>query len=411
MRGHRHIRGAAGRALALALGLGLGLAACGGGTSGTPDAGDLPAVDAAPDAAPTCNRTPRAADRDRAIVVSLPYDAAGSQASTYGVLTLATDGTITDTGQRFELGRSNVGEIAFTPDGDVGLVAQDDGTLGVFRLPDGGAPVVVDAGFQGSFYADRVIMDPGGDLAYVVDPDWRNNGGGIYRVAIGCDGTLTDLGLWLPSKSAAGLLLDGDRMVVPASDIATSTPGVGDTLHLLDDTADPPAYVGGADAFGDDQAIVSGSALTPDGAYALIGDSSQFSGIDNRVAVVAVGATGLTPVQVLTPVSDPLAIIPSPAGDTLLVVSGFGDAVFVVDRGTGAQPFSVRGEPTYVGTSPQLPSGAVMVERGSLTGLVLIAENQGVRRMQLATGGVTDLGLTTLGSGYLAITGAIGVQP
>ena len=93
------------------------------------------------------------------------------------------------------------------------------------------------------------------------------------------------------------------------------------------------------------------------------------------------------------------------------MVSGFGDAVFVVDRGTGAQPFSVRGEPTYVGASPQLPSAAVMIERGTLDGLVLIAENQGVRRMQLATGGVTDLGLTTLGSGTDAITGALGVQP
>jgi hypothetical protein len=402
----RDLRLGVGDALALVL----AIAACGGG-GGTPDGGDLPQADAAIDAGTGCGRTPRAADRDRAVVVSLPYDAGGGQASTYGVLTLGSDGSLTDTGTRFELGRSTVGEIAFTPDGDVGLVAQTDGTLGVFRLPDGGAPVVVDAGFQGSFYADRVVMDPGGDVAYVIDPDWRENGGGIYRVGIGCDGTLTDLGLWLPAKSPAGLLRDGDRLIVPAADVATSTPGAGDDVHLLDAAADPPAYVGGADAFGDDDAIVSGSALTLDGAYALVGDSSQFSGVPNRIAVVAVGDGGLTPVQVLTPVSDPLAILPSPAGDTLLVVSGFGDAVFVVDRGTGAQPFSVRGEPTYVGASPQLPGAAVMIERGTLDGLVLIGENQGVRRMQLATGGVTDLGLTALGSGTDAITGALGVQP
>jgi hypothetical protein len=381
----------------------LALYACGDDGANPPDGG---AVDATTPDAAGCPRTPVARTVHK-VVVSHPYDASGGAANRYRVLDLGRAGGLTDTGVTFEMGRSLIGEMAFTPDGEVGIVPQDDGTLGVVRF-DGDTPVVVHAAFAGGFYADRVVIAPGGDLAYVLDNQWRENGGGVHRVAIGCDGTLTDLGRWIESKLPAGLLLDPERALLIANDVGASPPG--DDVHLLDWSQPVPGPVDGADAFGDDEAIVGGTALTPDHRFVLIGDTSAFSGVPNRVAIAEVDRARdtVTPVQVISPVEDPLSIVVSPSADVALVVSGFGDAVLVLDHDPGAvPPFTLRGEPTYLGASPQLPGHAVLIGT-----TVLLAELEGVRRFRLDGGGVvTDLGLTSLGADTDAITGAIGVQP
>ncbi len=395
----------------------LGLAACGGDGDGDdapvdPDAAVT--VDAVPpaDASP-CPRVLAPADRPRKVVVSLPYDAKGAQATRYRVLDLAENGVLSTSATYFSMGRAFSGKIAFTPDGEVGLVAQQDGTLGVFRLVDG-VPEVVHAAFAGSFYADKVVVDPGGSIAYVLDNQWRNNGGGVYRVAIGCDGTLTDLGLWFEAKLASGLHLRGGRAVLAAIDVGSSP--AGDDVHLLDWTAGPPAapaVLDGADAFGDDEQIVGGSAVTADGAFALIGDYQGITSAPNRVAVVALDGDAVTPTQVLAPVIDPLDILASPYGDAALVVTGLDDAVVILDYDPrAASPFAVRGEPAYTGGAPQLPGNAAMIERGNLRGLVLLSELHGVRRIRFGSGAqVTDLGRTSTGSGFDSIVGAVGVQP
>lgn len=377
-----------------------------GSDGGLPDA----ATDAAVDA-PACPRSAAPADRTRKVVVSMPYDAAGAQASTWAVWNLDATGALTSTATRFTMGRATSGTIAFTPDGAIGLAPQGDGTLGVFRI-DGDEVTVVHARFDGSFYADHVVVDPSGSFAYVVDGNWANNGGGIYRIDIGCDGTLTDRGRWFSTKLAAGLFVRGGRALVPATELGTGSPA-GHDVHLVDWTRDPPARLGGVDAFGDELAIVGGAALTSDGKYALLGDTSEFSGLPNRVAVVGVGASGLTATTVLSPVRDPVAIVASPFDDAALVVSGYDDALLALDYAPAAStPFSRLRALTYAGARPRLPGDAVMIERGALRGLVLVVENTGVRRVRFAGGSVvTDLGKTSTGSGTAAVPGAIGVQP
>ncbi len=383
------------------------LAACGGddGMSGDPDAAsDIDATG--------CDRTPAAADRPRNVVVSLPYTDAGAQASRYRVATLDASGALAFTSTTFDLGRSLIGTITFTPDGEVGIVAQDDGSLGVFRFEADGATVaVVHARFDGSFYADRVFMDPAGQVAYVIDPNTRNNGGGIYRVDIGCDGTLTDRGLWIAARSPGGLVLRGNRALLAAKDVGASSPA-GHDVHWLDLSVDPPVRLGSADIFGDD-AIFGGAAVTDDGQFGLIGDVSGFSSEANSVAVVRIVGDVLTSAQRLTPVEDPLSIVASPSNDAAMVASGFGDALIALDYAPpAATPFSVRGPLTYAGARPELPGDAVMIDRGGLRGLVLVAENLGVRRVGFAgSGAVTDLGKTPTGTGTGNIVGTIGVQP
>ena len=388
------------------------LAPCGGGGSGSVDGGGSDAS-AAVDAAPTgCPRTPAAADRERVVVISHPYDASGAKAPTYELLALGTDGTLTQTGTTFEMGRSLDARIHFTPDGAIGMVAQEDGTLGVFRL-DGTTPTVIDSGYDagGAFYASDVVISADGAHAFVLDAQWRENGGGIDQLAIDCDGNLAYEGEIAPARLAYAMtLLSGTSALVAADDIRDSTSG--DTVHLVDLTGN--SVIAGADAFGDDQAIVSDATLFGTGAqYFLVADNSQFSGVDNRIAVVALGAQKLTPVQVLTPIEDPFALVAAPDGDVAIAVSGFGNAIYQIDYTMGGDPpFSIAGELTYTGAKPQLPGKAVLIDRGSLRGMVLVAELQGIRRVRFAGGGtVEDDGVTLVGSGNEATVGSIGVQP
>lgn len=355
---------------------------------------------------------PGPADGPRKVVISHPFDANGKPAKVWEVLDLDASGKLSKTGVLLEMGVTYQGEVVFTPDGQVGIAVQDDGTLGVLRF-DGGGAEVVHAAFKGSFYAGAVVVDPSGDGAFVVDPNFRENGGGLYRVSIGCDGTLTDLGMVAPSKLAAGMVRLGAtpaHAVLAARDVLTSK--AGDNAHLLDLDGAAPALLGGAAAFPDDKAIVSAVARTHDDAFVLLGDNSEFSGMPTRVAVVSVSPSGLAPVQVL-PLEDPMAIVTSPWNNAALVASGYEDAVFELGYDPGsATPFTAHGEIGYIEKQPELPGKAVMIERGMLKGRVLLAENMAVRMLEFeATGTVMDLGKLEMDDGLENIVGAIGVTP
>jgi hypothetical protein len=425
--------------LATALVFALGFAACGGKNGGSPsdgaatDAGDAGPGDAMHDGAPdgpavtdgggdgavSCPRTPAAADRIRKVVVAHPYDSSASAANVWEVLDLSTTGGLSQPAVTFTMGRGMDGTVTFTPDGLVGIAVQDDGTLGVFRFEANGTPTVVHAAFDGGFYAGSVVMDPDGTGAWVLDSEWRNIGGGIYRVAIGCDGTLTSAGRVAEAKLPAGLLLLADgRAVVAAADLLDSTAGTGlNDVHLLG-ALEPPTLTASVSAFptsdgGADEQIVSAAALTSDGKYALFGDNSEFRDYGStRIAAVEILAGGLRAAQ-LFDFNDPVALVASPFGKPLIGLSGYGDAIYVIDYDSqSATPFSVRGELAHSGTGPQLPSAAVLISRGSLEGLVLVAELSGVRSVRFHSDyTVVDLGVLDFGSGYTAMVGSIGVQP
>jgi hypothetical protein len=168
--------------------------------------------------------------------------------------------------------------------------------------------------------------------------------------------------------------------------------------------------IASADAFADDMQIVGGSTLTAAGTEFLVGDVSQYGDQPNRVAVVPVTGTTLGTPYMIPMVEDPLGLFASPFADKVLVVSGFGDAMFQLTKTNGS--YVKTGELTYQGPKPQLPGGAVMIDRGALRGLVLVAENVGVRRVEMfANGNIVDRGNFSLGNGLVNSTGAIGVTP
>ncbi|HND34269.1 MAG TPA: hypothetical protein PLA94_29910, partial [Myxococcota bacterium] len=150
--------------------------------------------------------------------------------------------------------------------------------------------------------------------------------------------------------------------------------------------------------------------LSRDGRYLLISDNSEFSGVPTRIAVVEVGENSLIPVQVLD-IEDPVGLFVAPDDDRVVVLSGYGDALFVLERTDNeAAPYVDTGAPSYRGGRPQLPGVGALIERGDLKGLLLLTEVEGVRQVQIQ-GGVEDWGLVESGPGLEDIPGAMGVMP
>ena len=377
---------------------------------GRKSTGGEPSPSPTPSSTP-CVRAPKAATRDRHVVVSRPYDVNANASSLWEVLVLSSGGALSRPGTTFTMGRATSGRIVFTPDGEIGIVAQEDGSLGVFRIDAAGVSVV-DSAFHGSFYADRVVMGPDGTEALVIDPDTLANGGGIFRVAIGCDGHLTDAGPLATAAAPHAAAFLPNKRLFAASGPLLGAPA-GSDAELLGAGA-PPALLDAVDAFGDDLGIVSAVAITSGGGYALLADDNPFSGVPERIAVVRITGDTLTATQILSPVNDPADLASSPFDGTVLVSSAEGNALLKItfDPMATTSAFTNAGAIAHIGAAPQLPVVMVTVDRGSLAGRVLVGENLGVRQVDFAPGGqVTDLGLFSFGSGLEQITGALGVEP
>lgn len=364
----------------------------------TGDTGDTGGGDTSDTGAtgPGCRSASPSADRDRTVLVSLPYTASGGQADRWARMTLSRAGSLSDTGTRLTMGRATYGNVVFTPDGSLAIAATERGALAVYDVT---RDTVIDAAWDGGFSASSLTMDPSGEVVWVVDGNWPNNGGGLWRVALDCTtGAPGDAERVLEAKNPAKLvLLGGSRAAL----VGREVPGTrtGDDLAWLD-WGRTITVDGGADAFGDDDAIVSDAILAGD--TVLVGDNSSFSEVPNRVARVGLDGEVATTVAI----EDPFAMAPFPDGsDRALVASGFGDALYVLDASTGRT--------TTVSTSPrvQIPGSMVHVTRGALTGLTLVSEVGGVRLVQLSSSGAADRGVTSLGSGMDGLPGAIGVAP
>jgi DNA-binding beta-propeller fold protein YncE len=308
----------------------------------------------------------------------------------------------------FKMGTALDRPIVYTPDGEIGLVAQDDGSVGVFRLSAGKAPTVVHAAFKGSFSAQDVIMAPDGTHAYVLDPDTANNGGGVYDVAIACDGTLTSRGLVLPGSANALALLPADPTKGVLGGIAGDSP-LGQDAHIVDLAT--KMRVGSAAPFPDGGALVASVAVTPDGKYALVADNGLNAG--SRVAVVAL-APQISGVSVL-PTPFPAAVVMSPFGNAAIVLNDDSTNqihVLSYDPARAAAPFAITGELAYKFGKPQLPTNASILTRGALKGRVFVAENLAVRQLTFgAAGGVTDTAKLAFPDTIETIVGVVGVQP
>lgn len=366
----------------------------------TGDTGDVPVEG--------CRADPGDADRDRAVVVSFPYNKQGRAASAWEVLSLqASTGALSRPGTTFEMGRGYSGVVAFSPDGSLGIAPQDDGTVGIFTLDDKRVPTVVEAAWAGGaedFYVSGAVFDPSGERAWLIDGNWENNGGGLYEVAFDCEtGAPTLVRKTLASKLAVALFPMGDTAVLVA---AGADGQEGGDAWLLSGWPDAPVVVVKATLFDYEDAILASAALV--GETLLVGDNSSFSGTDNRVAAALVGAGSLSASSKTTELLDPYAIAASPFGDAALVSSGFGDDLYVLSVAEGEVTASTK----LPASGVALPGSSVVIERGELAGTVLVVENVAIRTVRFdGAGGASDDGVLAFGEEYTDIPGAIGVQP
>ena len=392
-----------------------GGSATGGGGSATGGGGGSATGGGSADAGPGCPHPYGSADRARKLVASHPFpNDGGSSDNRFEVFDVSTSGAVTTTGQFFRMGVATSGQalITFTPDGTIGLVVQDDGTLGVFRFDDGGTAVIVDPGFNGGFYATQILMSSTGQTAWVLDQDTPGNGGGIYQVALGCDGTPTALGKVLAGDNptaGAWLHTQAATAMIAARGLG---PIDGGSAYLVDFSPGSPQVVGVVSAFPDADALVPTLALSEDDAWAVLPDNGIFAG--DRIALLAADAGIFSPVQLLTSLG-PIGAAFSPFTRRGLVVNTDGhDAYRSLDYSSGAMPWSVASSPLpYVNGAPQLPAAPDLLDRGPLQGTMFIAELDAVRVLRFAAdGGIVDVSRTSAGgTDNEQVLGTLGVQP
>lgn len=355
----------------------------------------------------TCARfAPEATDRK--VVVSHPF---GDDPNRYEVLKLSNEGVLARTNVVFEMGRSNLSvPIVFTPDGQIGLAAQEGGTVGVFRLTAGGQVEVLDPGWNGGFYARELTMDPTGTRVFAADANTADNGGGVYEIAIGCDGKLVSRGLVVPGGLAQAMALfpsNPGRAVLAAGKAFGSAPA---SNTFLLDVGGAPALKGESDAWGDPDAQISTVGVTFDGKYALVGDAGISVG--DRLSVVNLAT--MKPRQVLS-TRAPFAIVTSPWNNAAIVVNGDNaDQISALsyDPSNDTAPFTITGAIGSTLPHPLLPGAAVHITRGGLLGRVLVTELLAVRQLQFRSDGtIEDVSQLAWPNDIPEIVGTIGIQP
>ncbi len=356
-----------------------------------------------------CPRTPKPDDHVRKVVVSHPFLESG-KAKTYEVYELSETGTLSKTGQTFEMAPA-YSEIVFTPDGKVGFVAQDDSTIGIFAFDETGKVKVVNPGFSGQFSAGRLVVSRDGQYLYVLDPNTESNGGGLRRMQIACDGSLTDEGLVVTGGTAHVMSLlpgDPDRAVLVSYKAGDSPANT--YAHRIDLTQKPAKRLASGAVFDDSDAIASSIAITQDGKFALVTENGFSKG--SRMAPVALSDMSKR-ATIATP--NPAGVVLSPWGNALLLMNSDGeDALRVVkyDPTNDAAPFTVGAEISTKSGKTELPSIAKVIERGKLKGRVLVAEVSAVRQLAFAAdGSITDVDAKLESPGTTGIIGSLGVEP
>lgn len=268
---------------------------------------------------------------------------------------------------------------------------------------------MIDPAFKGDFYAGRIVIDEAGARAFVLDANTQENGGGVYELAIACDGKVTSKGLVVPGGTANAMAYvpgDPKQAVLAAGKAFGSAPGTD--VHLVD--LGGLSLVASGTGFVASQAIPSSIAITTDKKYALIADDGAIEG--NRVSVVALPSMKF--VQML-PTEFPAAVVTSVHGNAAIVLNDDSTdeiSVFAYDATNTVTPFTNKGRLTYKFPKPQIPVSAVQIRRGALAGRVILSENVAVRQVQfMPDGSVVDTSQTSMGSGIPEIVGVVGVQP
>lgn len=356
--------------------------------------------------APSSDCAERDDSADKFMVVSRPTSPDLMARNLFEVLSIGDDGSLGKTGTTFEMGLAPRGRVRFTPDGSIGFVPQDGGSLGIFMLDASGTPEVVEAQWTTDVFVSDVVVDPAGEFAYVIHTGFRdlqgNDQGGIYRYAIDCKtGTLEDEGIVAAAKLARHFVFASPtRAIVASNDLLDNTER--NEVHLLD--LNPPTRVSSTPIFEDEDSVISHLAVTP--RHAFVSDTSLFG--THRIGVAQIDGDSLEGVQVITGVDDPASIVVSPWNNAVIVALAEGNSIEVYDYvPDAAQPLTARES-----LSASLPEYSTALTEGRLQGHVYISQVGGIRHLEFESdANVVDHGLFEVAEGIDGSVGALGAQP
>ena len=323
-------------------------------------------------------------DRVHTVVVGQPFATPNDTWRSY-----ALEGeTLTETGS-FSMGEGTFGRVVWTPDGRVGAVAQDDGTVGIFAAEQGQVTVIEPA-FQQGFYASSLTMDPDGQTLWIVDGNWANNGGGLYRVSLDCETGAPGTVEKVRESKLASFLLIGERTVLVANEVDEQ---VGSSAYELVSPQDE--VLQGLPLFEHADYSISDAVMALDGRI-WAADYSVFSGVPHSVAVLNADLS----LEGRVPVVDPVALVAHPSDGRVLALSAYqADELVQISSDLEVDPLQ---------TSP-LPWAAAGLQSGPDAGLVIVSENEAMLLLRWTSTGMEELQSVPLGGD--ALPGAIGVSP
>jgi hypothetical protein len=333
-------------------------------------------------------------EQTQLIFYSTPYDSSGGQSERWFFGTVEENFIVEV--DSLDIGRSILNTISFTPDGMLGYIATQDGSIQGISIDSNDVPTLLPENNWSDVYASSVVVDSTGENLWIVDPNWPENGGGVYICAISCDGTLSPPERIMESKNAHRLLiLDKEKILLTAKEAQ----GEQGDLFIIEDGSVEHAYT----LFTQGDAIHSAASVNRERTQVLIGENSEFSGMDNRLASYSLTTENQ---DEITPFLDPVDILSHPNDIGFLIVSGYGNRIEFMN----GEDFS-REEPSYEGQKPQLPGRAVMGLES-----IFLAENQGVRMLTWSDAGVQDNGILPIQTqrdveGFEAIIGGLGIRP
>ena len=344
-----------------------------------------------------CRANSREADRERLLFYSTPYNEDISHSDLWNVHRISQAGSISESFDQLSLGRNIQGEVYFTPDSSWAAIITDNGSISTFSIStDNDIQMIVQQEIL-DIYISSIVIHPSGEYFYALDPNWPENGGGIYRIDIDCStGELNSPSLIYTTKNVAELVFFGDGILVAARQLEDH---IGYVYYISDD-----GEISSFDPFDGDENVILTDLVVNSSGNIFVSENAEFSGVPNRVAILNLQDGDFSLIN-LHEILDPVQLIASPYSNHIAVLSGYGNAVYSMNE----EDFELV---SYITTAPQLPTSAAQIEQGSLKGHFFITENQGVRTMKFVEeGGIEDLGMGVHTTGLSGITGGIGITP
>ena len=344
-----------------------------------------------------CRAKPREENRERLLIYSTPYNEDISPSDQWSVHRVSTSGEISAETQSLQLGRSSSGEISFTRDSSWAATVTENGHISTFLISADNEIEIQLQDQDLGIYIQSIFIHPSGEYLYALDPNWPENGGGIYRININCQtGELDEPSLLYASKNVVAIEIFQEGIIIAAREIEN----IIGYVYYIDSYDNITSF----DPFDGDEDVILTDLVVDTSNKIYLSENSEFSGVPNRVAIMNWndGQFNLIEIQEIL---DPVQMLSSPFSSDVTVLSGYGNAIHYLSNGE-------QYEVSYIETSPQLPTSAAQIPNGSLKGEIYITENQGIRKMKfLEGGGIEDLGQGLSTDGLSGITGSIGITP